>query len=196
MSHLARFVRAVERLNEAAGRVAGWLVLALVATTCAVVALRYGFSLGWAWLQEATVWLHGTAFMLAAGYALAHEAHVRVDVLYRTASRRYRALVDLLGSLLLALPMLGVLAWFAAPYVLASWQRVERSAEAGGLPGLFALKSMLLVFAALLALQALALAGRATLTLPGRPAPPGPPGEATRGEATRSRDPALTDAPP
>ncbi len=174
MSRLARFVRAVERLNEAAGRLAGWLVLALVATTCTVVVLRYGFSLGWAWLQEAAVWLHGTAFMLAAGYALAHEAHVRVDVLYRAASRRYRALVDLLGSLLLALPMLGVLAWFAAPYVLASWQRLERSAEAGGLPGLFVLKSMLLVFAALLGFQVLALTARAALTLAGGAEPARP----------------------
>ncbi len=191
MSCIARFVRVVDRLNEAAGRAAGWLVLALVATTCAVVVLRYGFSLGWAWLQEATVWLHGAAFMLAAGYALAHEAHVRVDVLYRTGSRRYRALVDLLGSLLLALPMLAVLAWFAAPYVLASWERLERSAEAGGLPGLFVLKSMLLVFAALLALQALALAGRAALALAGRPAPPGP-----RSEARREEEPMPADRPP
>ncbi len=186
---LVRYVRVAERVNEGAGRLAGWLVQALVATTCAVVVLRYGFSLGWAWLQEATVWMHGTVFMLAAGYTLAHGAHVRVDVFYRTASGRYRALVDLLGSLLLALPMLGVLAWFAVPYVLASWERLERSAEAGGLPGLYALKSMLLVFAALLALQVLALAARAALTLAGHTPPESPSDQAILDQAISDRAP-------
>ena len=65
--------------------------------------LRYVFSLGWVWMQESYVWLHGLVFMLGAGYSLLHNGHVRVDIFYRPAGPRAKAWVDLLGSLLLGL---------------------------------------------------------------------------------------------
>ncbi len=52
-------------------------------------------------------------------------------------------------------------------YVADSWIRLEESREAGGLPGLFLLKSVVLVFCVLLGLQGLALAGRSLLSLIG-----------------------------
>jgi TRAP-type mannitol/chloroaromatic compound transport system permease small subunit len=106
--------------------------------------------------------------MVGAGYTLLHDGHVRVDIFYRTASIRKKALVDLFGSLVLLLPVL-VLVWVQAwPYVLDSWARLEESREAGGLPGLFLLKSVILVFCITLGLQGLSLAGRSILILVGR----------------------------
>ena len=87
--------------------------------------------------------------MLGAGYTLLHEGHVRVDIVYRPAGRRYRAIVDLLGSLLLLLPMTLAVLWLAFPYVIESWRRLEGSREADGLPGIFLLKSVILVFCVL-----------------------------------------------
>lgn len=162
-------VRGINRLNDAVGRGVAWLTLAMVAITLLVVLLRYGFSLGWVWMQESYVWLHGIVFMVGAGYTLLHDGHVRVDVIYQGASQRYRAIVNLLGSLFLLLPMVGLVAWQSWPYVLQSWDKLESSREAGGLEGLFLLKSVLIVFCVLLALQGLALAGRSVLTLAGRP---------------------------
>ena len=59
MSIIVRFVRFVDRMNESIGRGVAWLTLALVLITFAVVILRYVFSIGWVWLQESYVWVHG-----------------------------------------------------------------------------------------------------------------------------------------
>lgn len=168
MSLLATFVRLVDGINERIGRATAWLTLAMVLVCFVVVLLRYLFGVGWVWMQESYVWLHGIVFMAAAGYTLLHDGHVRVDIFYRDASHRYRALVDLLGGLLLLLPFVVVVTAVATPYVAESWARLETSREAGGLPGLFLLKTVLLVFCALVGLQGLSLAARSLLVLKGR----------------------------
>ena len=158
-------VRGIDQVNEIVGRAASWMLLAMLLVTLTVVILRYVFSTGFIWLQESYVWLNGAAFMLGAGYVLLKDAHVRVDVFYRGASWRFRACVNLAGSLLLLLPMVAVVFYLSVPYVAASWAQLESSREASGLPGVFALKSILLVFCVLLGLQGLSLAARSLLTL-------------------------------
>ena len=167
MAVLAAFVHFVDRLNDAIGRGVAWLILAMVLITFAVVILRYVYAIGWVWMQESYVWLHGIVFMMAAGYTLLHDGHVRVDIIYRTASNRYKAIIDLFGSFILLLPLVVVVFVVSLDYVAASWVKLEESREAGGLPGLFLLKSMVLVFCVLLGLQGLALAGRSLLALAG-----------------------------
>lgn len=169
MAGLVSFIRVVDRLNEAVGRGVAWLTLAMVLITFAVVVLRYVYSIGWVWLQESYVWLHGVTFMLGAGYTLLHNAHVRVDIFYRPGSQRYKAYVDLFGVFVLLLPMIVIVGWVAYPYVEASWLRLEDSREAGGLPGLFLLKSVILGFCLLLGLQGLSLAAHSWLVLSGHP---------------------------
>ena len=169
MSVFVSFVRVVDRLNEVVGRAVAWLVIAMVLITFAVVVMRYVYSFGFVWLQESYVWLHGITFMLGAGYTLLHNAHVRVDVYYRPGGQRYKALVDLIGVFVLLLPMIVVVTWVAVPYVEASWVKLEASREAGGLPGLFLLKSVILGFCLLVGLQGLSLAAHSYLVLTGHP---------------------------
>lgn len=168
MTHLAGFVRAIDRLNDWIGRGVSWLTLAMVLVTFLVVVLRYVFSLGWVWMQESYVWLHGIVFMVGAGYTLLHNGHVRVDIFYRSASARFRAWVDLLGVLVLLLPVTIAVMWASWDYVIVAWSRLEGSREAGGLPGLFLLKTVLWIFCAAVALQGLSLAARSLLVLAGR----------------------------
>ena len=167
MAALAAFVRLVDRLNDAVGRGAAWLTLAMVLITVTVVVLRYVYAIGWVWMQESYVWLHGIVFMIGAGYTLLHDGHVRIDIIYRPAGRRYKAWIDILGSLLLLLPMVVLVFLMSVDYVAASWARLEVSREAGGLPGLFLLKTVIPVFCLLLGLQGLALAARSVLVLSG-----------------------------
>jgi TRAP-type mannitol/chloroaromatic compound transport system permease small subunit len=166
---LVAFVNAVDRLNDRIGRGVAWLTLLMVLITFAVAILRYVYSIGWVWLQESYVWLHGIVFMVGAAYALLHNAHVRVDIFYRPNSVRYKAIVDLFGSLLLLLPLVVVVVTVSYGYVLDSWERWEVSRETGGLPGLFLLKSVILVFCLLTVLQGLSLAARSFLVLTGHP---------------------------
>ncbi len=167
MTTLGAIVRRIDWLNEHIGRAVAWLALTMVLNTFLVATLRYGFSMGWIWLQELYVWMHGTIIMVAAGYTLLHDGHVRVDILYRAASARGRAWVNLIGTLVFLFPTLGVVAWATWPYVLLSWHRLETSREAGGMPGLFLWKTTMLLFIVLLGLQGLALVFRSILGLGG-----------------------------
>jgi TRAP-type mannitol/chloroaromatic compound transport system permease small subunit len=164
---IASFVRLVDALNERIGRGVAWLTLAMVLITFLVVVLRYVFAIGWVWMQESYVWLHGVVFMVGAGYTLLHDGHVRVDVFYRPASSRWKAVVDLAGAFLLLTPVALLVLLVSWDYVAKSWLKLEESREAGGLPGLYLLKTVILVFCVLILLQGLSLAGRSLLVLMG-----------------------------
>ena len=169
MSGLVAFVHLIDRINERVGRGVAWLTLLMVLITFMVVILRYVYAIGWVWLQESYVWLHGMVFMVGAGYTLLHNGHVRVDIFYRPNSARYKAIIDFFGSLLLLLPLVAIVIYVSYDYVLDSWMRLEESREAGGLPALFLLKTVILLFCMLIGLQGLSLAARSFLVLIGHP---------------------------
>lgn len=167
MRFLGNFVRFIDSLNDWIGRGVAWLVIPMVVITFLVATLRYGFSVGWVSMQESYMWLYGIMFMVGAGYTLLHGGHVRVDVFYRPASARYKAWVDLFGSLFLMTPVIIMMMIYSYPYVETSWVRLEGSHQTGGLPGLFLYKSVILVFCVLMLLQGLSLAARSVLVLAG-----------------------------
>ncbi len=172
MNALRALIKLIDHLNEAVGRLMGWLTILMVINVFIVVVLRYVFSIGWVWMQELYIWIHATVFMMGAGYTLLHDGHVRIDLIYRTASPRYKAMVDILGSLFLATPLIYVIISRAMPLIIRSIENMERSAEAGGLPGVFLLKSVIAVFCILFGLQILALFLRSLITLvTGQPVP-------------------------
>lgn len=144
-----------------------WLTLAMVLVTFAIVVLRHAFNLGWVAMQETVTWMHGIVFMLGAAYALRHEAHVRVDVFYRGFSERRRACADLFGTVFLLAPLAAFILWSSWDYVADSWSIRERSREAGGLPGLFLLKTVIPLTAILLFIQAVAVVCRALSSIRG-----------------------------
>ncbi|MCP4934139.1 MAG: TRAP transporter small permease subunit [bacterium] len=172
MNAMRAFIGFIDRLNEMVGRLMGWLTILMVVNVFIVVVLRYAFLYGFVWMQELYIWIHATVFMLGAGYTLMHDGHVRIDLIYRTASTRYKAIVDILGSIFLAGPLIYLIFTRSWPLILRSIDNMERSAEAGGLPGVFLLKSVIAVFCILFGLQILALLLRSIIALiTGQPSP-------------------------
>ena len=114
------------------------------------------------WLPESILYGHAALFMLAAAWTLQEGGHVRVDVFYAEASPRAQGAGSIsLGALLLLLPfMLALALAVALPYVARSWAILERSRETSGLPLVFLLKTLIPLFALLLALQGVAQAIR------------------------------------
>ena len=151
----------IDRLNATIGRAAAWLCLLVAVAQFAVVLMRYVLGVGSVWLQESIVYGHAALFMLAAAWTLREGGHVRVDVFYADATPRTKAWIDLFGALLLLLPFMAVLVWFSLPYVTRSWTILERSREASGLPAVFLLKTLVPLFALLMALQGISQAIRA-----------------------------------
>ena len=164
---MGRLLGHIERLNIWIGRSVAWLTLVMVLVTFAIVVLRYLFDLGWIWLQESVTWMHAAVFLLGAAYTLARDDHVRVDVFYRQAGERRRALTNLLGSVLFLAPVAMFLGWGSLDYVTASWEIREGSREAGGLPypTVSLVKSLIPLTALLLLLQALVLGVRSATRL-------------------------------
>jgi TRAP-type mannitol/chloroaromatic compound transport system permease small subunit len=152
------------------GRSVAWLTLLLTLLAFAIVVLRYGFNLGWIWLQESVTYLHALVFMVAAAWAFQTDDHVRVDIFYRGRSERYRNWVDLVGTLILLLPFCVFLLIIGWDYVAVSWADREASREAGGLPLVWLLKSLILVLPVLLLLQAWCAARQCIAALRGQPA--------------------------
>jgi len=151
----------IDRLTTGIGRTVAWLALVIVLLQFALVVARYLFGLGSIWMTEAVIYGHATLFMLAAAWTLRAGGHVRVDLFYAEASPRTKAKIDLAGALLLLLPFGFVLIWLSAPYAARSWAVLERSQESSGLPLVFVLKTLIPLFALLMALQGLAQAVRA-----------------------------------
>lgn len=166
----ARLLSLADRIDAVVrqiGEWATWLSLAMVLVTFAVVVLRYAFDIGSIALQESVTYMHAVLFMLGIAYTLGRNGHVRVDIVYERLSRRARARVDLIGTLLLLIPVCVLIIWLGWTYVAESWRVQEASREAGGIPAVYLLKTLILIMPILLLAQGLSNALRYLLFLSG-----------------------------
>ena len=167
MRFLAGIAAAICAVNLVIGKTFAWLSLAIVVVCFTVVVQRYLFGISYLWMQDLYVWLNGAMFTAVAGFALLRDDHVRVDIFYRPSRMRSRALADLIGVIFFLLPFTWVVYTYSIPFVQRSWKYQEGSANVGGMPGLFILKSFIIAFAVLIALQGLAMIIRSILILSG-----------------------------
>ncbi|MEA3412678.1 MAG: TRAP transporter small permease subunit [Pseudomonadota bacterium] len=165
---LRKAQRGLDGINAWIGPAIAWFTLATVVVTFLVVVLRYGFDLGWIAMQESVTYLHATVFMVGAAYTLQRDAHVRVDIFYRKFGPRGRAWVDLLGTVLFLFPLCVFLIWSSWDYVRVSWLLQEGSREAGGLPGVYLLKTLIPLMSVLLIVQGLAILAGSLVTIASR----------------------------
>jgi TRAP-type mannitol/chloroaromatic compound transport system permease small subunit len=124
---------AIDRVSRFFGWIAAWLVLLSALISAGNAASRYLFSLSSnAWLEIQWQMFAGI-FLLGAPWVLKLNEHVRVDLLYGSASPRRKLWIDALGIPLFLFPTTLVMAWYAWPFFLASYRGNEMSSNAGGL---------------------------------------------------------------
>lgn len=162
---LSRLAPQIERIVRGLGRLSIVLILAMAAIQFSAVILRYVFGVNLIAVQESVTYLHGAVFLLAGGYALLTDDHVRVDIFYRDASPQQKAIVDLAGFYFLLLPFCFVALWAALPYVANSWAVREGSVEQSGIKGVYLLKTLIPIYLALLLLAGVVIAARAAAIL-------------------------------
>lgn len=148
-------MNSVDRLNTRIAQTIRWLALLMALVTLSVVVLRYAFAIGIIPMQESIIYMHGILFMLGIPYGLLQNSHVRVDLIYSRLNPRAQDRVDIAGHILFLLPIAVYIFVTSLPYVAASWRVLEGSAEVGGIPGIFLLKTLIPVMAVLLFLQGL-----------------------------------------
>jgi TRAP-type mannitol/chloroaromatic compound transport system permease small subunit len=162
-----RFIQGLETINRVLGLAVSWLTVVMVIITFTVVVLRYLFDSGSIALQESVTYLHAIIFMSVAAHALQQDSHVRVDIFYQRFSTRTQAWIDLFGTICLLMPMCLLIIISSWDYVTDAWSYHESSREAGGLPGVWLLKTFILIMPCLLLLQGIAMTGRNSLFLLG-----------------------------
>lgn len=165
MQVIALVVRFLSGINRLVGNVFSWLALAIVLVCFSVVVQRYVFSTTQLWMQDLYVWLNGAMFTAVAGFALLRNDHVRVDIFYRPASIRTKAIIDIIGVVIFLMPFCWVVYAYGWNFVVRSWRIYEGSPNPGGMQGYFILKSFILAFAALIAIQGVAMVLRSILVL-------------------------------
>ena len=152
--------RLIDPLLTRIGRWTSWLWLLLLAIIVINVVLRYAFGEGRVEFEEIQWHLYASGFLLALGYAVQTDSHIRVDVLHERFSPTLQAWCELYGIVLLLLPFIGLMLIFSVPFVVTSYQLSEVSNAPGGLPYRWAIKAMLPIGFGLLLLAALSRLSR------------------------------------
>jgi len=165
MRVLQRIVSFLDGLAELLGRFASVFAPLMLLVTCYVVVTRYVLNTGSVAVQDLVTYCNALIFTLGAGYALKHDAHVRVDIFYSQAKPRTKALVNLVGTLFMLLPVMVFLLLTCWNYVASAWAIREGSPDTGGLPYVYLLKTLILVLGGVLILQGVAEALRSLLQL-------------------------------
>ncbi|WP_269582475.1 TRAP transporter small permease subunit [Roseibium sp. Sym1] len=137
-------------------KVVRWVCMSFAAIVflgqLAMVLMRYLLGIGFLEIQDAVNYAFAALVALSVAVAFDADKHVRVDVFRQNWGERTNRRIDRAGDLLLALPVFALMMWTAYPLVRSSWSILEGSPETGGLPGLFLVKTCLLVLPALVVL--------------------------------------------
>jgi len=177
MEQLLRWSRIIDRLTESLGKLINGLVLVMIVVGVWNVIGRYlgqaiGQNLSSNALIETQWYCFSLVFLLGGGYALKHNEHVRMDVLYNHWSPRRRAIANVIGGLLFLLPFCGLMLWFSWSPVVSSWQIGEVSPDPGGLPR-YPIKTFIPIGLALLMLQGVSETIKNVAIVTGHRTPPG-----------------------
>ncbi len=154
MTAAERLADGIDAFIDFVGRITAWSSFALALVMGGNVVLRYVFNTGSVWSQELEWHLMAPICLFGMSYALRHGEHVRVDVMFARFSERNKNLVEFISSLLLMAICLIVI-WLSWRYVMQSWNNNEGSANPGGIPARYILKSLIPLGFALMFLQGL-----------------------------------------
>ena len=131
------------RFSDWVGVFSAILLLLLVVNVFYDVVMRYVFNDVSIGLQELEWHLFSMIFLFGVAYALRADAHVRVDVVYERLPVRQRALIDILGTLLLLWPFCLLVATYSVGFAYEAYDLGERSGDPGGLPYRWVIKGMI-----------------------------------------------------
>jgi TRAP-type mannitol/chloroaromatic compound transport system permease small subunit len=150
---MRELARRIDWFQERVGRAVSWLMFAMVAVVFVDVLFRYLFSKSSVFTQELEWHLFGIVYLLAAGYTLLYDEHVRVDILYAKLTPRRKAWVDFVLIFVMLVPACLLVIYTSIPFVRNSFVTGEGSPDPGGVPFRWALKSVIIVGFLLLLLQ-------------------------------------------
>ena len=155
MMQKSKIVKIFEKINNVFGNLSNHLILLLIFLISSSVILRYVFSIGFTWLQDLYIWIHASIILFGIAYTLNKDAHVRIDILYRSLSKLNKKKINFVGAIIFGLPISYFIVTDGFEYFYRSFLISEDSKETGGLPNIFILKFIIFFMGVLLTIEIL-----------------------------------------
>jgi len=153
---LIKTIHAIEGLSQWVGKAFGWCILILTLSVAYEVFVRYVLNSPTVWAFDMMVQMYGALFLMSGAYALAQDAHVRGDVLYRLFSVRWQARLDFVLYILFFFPGMFALFWYGWEIASDSWRWKEVSWNSPARIQIYFFKTLIPVAGGLLMLQGFA----------------------------------------
>ena len=150
---MKKFVQVINFISEFSGQVVKFLVVALIIVLCYEVTSRYVFGNPTIWALETSKMLMGTFGAIGWSYTYLHDGHVRVDVLYSRFSRKVKAWINVLLSIIFLFPICAILISSGIKWLAFSLRLGEKMVESSWLPPAAPFRAILLAAFSLFALQ-------------------------------------------
>ncbi len=133
MVFLLSLSKRIDQFSDWMGRWVAWLVLAAVLISAANAVVRKAFDMSSNAFLEIQWYLFAAVFMLAAGYTLMRQEHVKIDVISGRFSKRVQIWIDIVGLTCFLFPFIYMLIKLSMPLVINAFVTSEMSSNAGGL---------------------------------------------------------------
>ena len=133
MAALLKLSRLIDRMSEFVGRWLAWLVLAAVLISALNAAVRKIFDTSSNAYLEIQWYLFAAVFLLAAGYTMLRQEHVRIDVISGQFSKRTQIWIEITGLAFFVMPLVYTVISESTPLVIRAYVMNEYSSNAGGL---------------------------------------------------------------
>jgi len=133
----------LKNIINAVGNLCSGLMILMIINVFYDVLMRYFFNDVSIGMQELEWHLFAAMFMFGIGYTLKEDGHVRVDVIYDQLSKKHQALINIVGSLVLALPFAVLVLYFSWDYAYEAFAIGEGSPDPGGLPHRWIIRSVI-----------------------------------------------------
>ena len=153
---MAKILHFIDSLSAWSGKAFAWCIVVLTFATCYEVFVRYVLGAPTVWAFDMSVQMYGSLFMMAGAYALAQDAHVRGDVVYRLLPIKWQAGIDLLLYLIFFMPGVFALTYYGYGFAADSWFYKEVSWSSPSRIQIYFFKTLIPVSGVLLLLQGLA----------------------------------------
>lgn len=152
---LRQLARTIDRWQDAFGRALSWLMLVMVLVVFLDVVMRYAINRTYVFTQELEWYIFAVAYLMAGGYVLLWDEHIRVDILYSRLTPRNRAWMDFVLFFVFYFPSTILVMYTAWPFFRNSFTVLEGSPDPGGIPARWALKGVIIAAFGIMVVQGL-----------------------------------------
>lgn len=119
---LIKLLRIINSVSEKSGSVGKWFAFLLVLVGSYDAISRHFFNAPTIWAYDTMCMAGGIVYLLGASYDYLHDAHTRVDIIYGSRSKKTKAWMDIVSSLVLFFPLMIVMLYEAIKWTVKAWK--------------------------------------------------------------------------